>query len=187
MRLHYRAKFNGDTSSLPHGEHKPGATKFREPEDPKKLGLIANGLALAMYFITITVLVMWGGSDAFSFWGCAISLLLAFPHELLHAVCFKGDVYLYTNRKDGMLFVVGPEDMSKARYIFMSMLPNLIFGFIPFAVFLIHPQWKLLGCIGAFSIPMGAGDYFNVFNALRQMPRGARTYLYGFNSWWYMP
>lgn len=114
-----------------------------------------------MCFITITVLVIRGGSDAFSFWGCVISLLLAFPHELLHAVCFKRDVYLYTNRKDGMLFVIGTEDMSKVRYIFMSMLPNLIFGFIPFAVFLINPQWKLLGCIGAFSIPMGAGDYFN--------------------------
>ncbi|MCI8497238.1 MAG: DUF3267 domain-containing protein, partial [Clostridiales bacterium] len=33
----------------------------------------------------------------------------------------------------------------------------------------------------------GAGDYYNVFNALTQMPKGARTYLYQFNSFWYMP
>ena len=34
---------------------------------------------------------------------------------------------------------------------------------------------------------MGFGDYMNVFNALTQMPRGARTYLYGFHSYWYQP
>ena len=40
---------------------------------------------------------------------------------------------------------------------------------------------------GATSLSVGAGDYLNVFNALTQMPRGARTYLYQFNSWWYLP
>ena len=34
---------------------------------------------------------------------------------------------------------------------------------------------------------MGIGDYYNVINALIQMPKGARTYLYGFHSYWYLP
>ena len=58
---------------------------------------------------------------------------------------------------------------------------------IPFVLFLIQPEWGILGAMGAMAIPMGAGDYLNVFNALTQMPKGARTYLHGFNSWWYMP
>ena len=33
----------------------------------------------------------------------------------------------------------------------------------------------------------GCADYYNVKNALRQMPKGARCYLYKFNSYWYMP
>ena len=37
MKLIYKGKFNGDANSIPHGEHKPGAVKFREPENPKKL------------------------------------------------------------------------------------------------------------------------------------------------------
>lgn len=58
--------------------------------------------------------------------GCILPMLTLFPHELLHAVCFKEDVYLYTNWKQGMLFVVGPESMSKSRFIFMSLLPNIV-------------------------------------------------------------
>ena len=34
---------------------------------------------------------------------------------------------------------------------------------------------------------MGIGDYYNIINALIQMPKGAKTYLYGFHSYWYLP
>ena len=79
------------------------------------------------------------------------------------------------------------EDMSKKRFVFMSLLPNIIFGFVPFVIFLCFPQLTVLGAVGFVSIPMGIGDYTNVFNALTQMPEGAKTYLNGFNSYWYMP
>ena len=121
------------------------------------------------------------------FIGCLCSMLVLFPHELLHAVCFKKDVYLYTNWSQGMLFVVGPEDMSKARFIFMSLLPNIVFGFLPYILGMIFPKCLFLLSLGVLSAGMGAGDYYNVFNALTQMPKGARTYLYKFNSYWYMP
>lgn len=187
MKLHYKGKFNGDVESLPHGEHKPNAVKFKEPEDPKKLAWIANGIAFALYLIFIPLLILRGGIGAYNFWGVLLALLTLFPHEFFHAICFKEDVYMYTNLKQGMMFVVGPEDMSKGRFIWMSMLPNFVFGFLPFLIFMINPKLTLLGSIGTFAIPMGAGDYMNVFNALRQMPKGARTYLYKFNSYWYMP
>lgn len=85
------------------------------------------------------------------------------------------------------LFVIGSELMSKGRFIFMSLLPNLVFGFIPFVVALCVPSLALLGVLGAINIVSGSGDYYNVFNALTQMPKGARTYLYQFHSYWYMP
>ena len=86
----------------------------------------------------------------------------------------------------GMLFVVGIEDMSKARFVFMSLLPNLVFGWIPYILFLIHPQWMFLGVLGAISIPMGIGDYYNVYNCLTQVPKGALVYLSGMHSYWYV-
>ncbi|HIX34257.1 hypothetical protein B5E65_15230 [Gemmiger sp. An120] len=190
MKLHCMGRFSGDPASLPHGEHKPGAVPFKEAQDPKKLALLANGVALVLMILLLAAAFLRGGAYS-SVWhlagGWLLSMAILLPHELLHAVCFKKDVYLYTYRQQGMLFVVGPEDMSRGRFVFMSLLPNLVFGLVPYLVGMVFPQWYFLLIWGALALGMGAGDYYNVFNALTQMPRGARTYLYQFNSWWYMP
>lgn len=192
MKIHYKGKYNLNPDSLPHGEHKPNAVPFKEAQSTKKLALIAN---IAGFFIMILLAI-----PAFIrcreyildfYWqifpACLASLLSLFPHEFLHAICFKEDVYVYTNFKQGMLFVVGPETMSKSRFVFMSLLPNIIFGFIPYVIGMIFPNLIFFVVFGTISIGSGAGDYYNVFNALTQMPKGARTYLYKFNSFWYMP
>ncbi len=193
MKLHYKGKYDGKEESLPHGEHRPGAVQFREPE-PKKFTLIANGGALVLSALLLVVFFI-RARNSFSemnalvqIWiACGLWFLTLFPHELLHASCFRGDVYLYTWLNRGALFVVGPEDMSKSRFVFMSMLPNLVFGFVPFLIFLIWPFLTLAGMLGVLSTSSGFGDYLNVFHALTQMPKRARTYLYGFHSYWYLP
>ena len=189
MRLHYKGQFSGDLRSLPRGERRPGAVPFREPESMGELAKLTSVIAVVC-FVPLFLLYEWLGHVPSLFAACfgvLLSFAAALPHELLHAVCFREDVYLYTNLRQGMLFVVGPEPMRKGRFLFMSMLPNLVFGFVPFALFLIEPSWSVLGTLGALSIPMGFGDYINVFNAATQMPRGARTYLYEFHSYWYLP
>lgn len=192
MKLHYKGKYNLDPESLPHGEHMPGAVKFKEPEDTKKLSIIMNVLSLVITVVLAVLAVIRSSAYLFTssrqmMLGCVVALLVLFPHEILHAICFKEDVFLYTNWAQGMLFVVGPETMSRKRFIFMSLLPNLVFGLIPYLIGMIFPQQVFFLWLGALAIGMGAGDYLNVFNALTQMPKGARTYLYGFNSYWYMP
>ena len=192
MKLHYKGTYNLDPNSLPHGEHMPGAVKFKEAESSKQMAIIGNILAVVL-MIVFAIPAVWRARPyiADSIWqmplGCFASLVTLFPHEFLHAICFKEDVYLYTNMKHGMLFVVGPETMSKGRFIFMSLLPNLVFGFLPYIIGMIFPQMGFFLALGWLAIGMGAGDYYNVFNALRQMPKGAKTYLYQFNSYWYMP
>lgn len=187
MKLVYKGKFDGNPESIPSGEHRPGAVKFKEFESVKAMAIFGNILAFVIIIVLIVVLFWRGGIGSYRLLGIVLALVSLFPHEFLHAICFKGTVYLYTYWSKGMLFVTGPEDMSKARFVFLSLLPNLVFGFIPYILFLIHPQWGVLGTMGAFAIGMGAGDYYNVFNALTQMPKGARTYLHHFNSYWYMP
>lgn len=187
MKLVYKGKFNGDPADLPHGEHQPNAVKFKEAGNPKKLAVLANIFAIFLTVITVIGLRLRGGSDSLSIIGALLSLVLLFPHEILHALCFKETVYLYTNWKQGMLFVTGPEIMSKSRFIFMSLCPNIVFGFLPYIAFMIFPKLNVIGTLGAVSIGMGAADYYNVFNAITQMPKGAKTYLYQFNSYWFMP
>ena len=192
MKLHYKGKYDLHPESLPHGEHMPGAVKFKEAEDSKELAVIANVLCLViMVVLAVPAFIRCGEYIRADYWqisvGCLATLLVLFPHELLDAVCFRKDVYLYTNWAQGMLFVVGPETMSKGRFIFMSLLPNIVFGFIPFILGMIYPKCLFLLILGICATGMGAGDYYNVYNAVTQMPKGARTYMYQFNSYWYMP
>ncbi len=192
MRLHYKGKYNSDPDSLPRGEHQPGAVQFKEAEDSKRLALIAN-IASIVIMVLLAVPAYFRCREYIldGFWqmyaGLIVSLLSAFPHELLHAVCFKEDVYLYTNLKQGMLFVIGPETMTRRRFVFLSMLPNVVFGIIPYIIGMIFPQLLFFVGLGVLATGMGAGDYYNVFNAMTQMPKGARTYMHGFHSYWYMP
>ena len=165
MKLHYMGKFNLDPDSLPQAEHKPGAVEFKEADSMKKLSIIAN---------TVRFAALLG------------SIVIIFPHELLHAICFKKDVYLYTNLKQGMLFVIGTETMSKGRFIFMSMLPNIIFGIVPYVIGMIFPKFIFLTMFGMICTSMGAGDYYNVFNAIRQVPKNGRVYMSGMRSYWYV-
>lgn len=191
MKLIYKGKYNGDPASLPCRAHKPNAVQFKEFDNMKQFAVILNVLSILLLLPLLFGLYLRLNTrdfDAFRLCiGALLSLAILFPHEFLHAVCFKHEVYLYTNLKQGMLFVTGPETMSKGRFIFMSMLPNLVFGFLPYILFLLFPKLTFLGALGAFSISAGAGDYYNVFNALRQMPKGARTYMHGMHSYWYMP
>lgn len=189
MKLHYKGKYNLNPESLPSKPHQPGAVPFKEAKDVKTMALIANALAVLLLLFFGFVLYLRSGNAIFDsiISGSFIALLCMFPHEFLHAICFKEDVYLYTNLKHGMLFVVGPETMSKGRFMLLSLLPNLIFGIIPYLIALMVPSFTTLGVFGLVSISMGAGDYYNMFNAATQMPKGARTYLYQFNSFWYMP
>lgn len=189
MKLHYQGTYNLDPNTLPQNVHRPGAVPFKEAKDSKTLGLIANGLSLVI-IIVLAVPVIVRCRGAFDqnqmIAACVLPIAVLLPHELLHALCFRGDVYLYTNLRQGMLFVTGPEDMSKARFVFMSMLPNLVFGFLPFIIGMLLPNLAL-AFFGTICIGMGAGDYYNVFNALTQVPNGAKVYNYQFNSYWYLP
>lgn len=189
MKLHYMGTYNKKPEELPANPHKPNCVKFKEPENSTKLGIIANFTAVVILIILAIPVFILSGINALEAFGISsiLFVLCLFPHEMIHAIGFKKDVYLYTNLKEGMLFVVGPEDMSKFRFIFMSLLPVLLLGFVPYIIYFFHPELTLLGALGAMNISSGGGDYINVFNALTQMPKGARTYLHHFNSYWYIP
>lgn len=191
MKLIYKSEYDGNPDHLPTNGIKEGSVKFKEIDDITKAGLLFNVIAAIIMIILIIILMIRYSfltiidSPAFMI-GAIGSLVVLFPHELLHALCFKEEVYLYTAWKKGMVFVLGLEPMTKKRFIFMSLLPNLVFGFIPYFLALTIPQLSFLGVFGALCIGMGAGDYYNVFNALTQMPKGSYAYMHKMNTYWYV-
>lgn len=186
MIFHYAGAYDGKEESLPVKDHPEGYRQFKEPENMKALSIIANGAALGITFIMVFIFELLAGPNSKAvFTGTLLALLGLVPHEFLHALCFKGDVYMYHYLKKGMMFVVGTEDMSKLRFIMMSLCPNLVLGVLPFLIFLFNHDLAVLGVLGGLSIGMGAGDYINVYNALVQVPKGAKVYNSGFHSYWY--
>ena len=200
MKLIYRGRYTGE-SQLPRADLPPGAVPFREPADTAALNLAAMkwsllALAAAAALGVVTIPLRGGLVLGAGFWfmaGFAASFLTLLPHELLHGACFGrgAEVHLFVSPKDLMAFVVCTKPISKGRFIFMSLLPNLVFGWGPFLLWCLTPYggawsdgllWFSLCCIS-----FGGGDYMNVWNALRQMPRGSVQQISGFHSYWYMP
>ena len=191
MKIVFKGKYSGSPADIPNEGHRPNAVMFKEP-DMNKMALVMN---IAAFIVTAVLLVATfvrakgiDRSDGLQIIiGAVCSMLVLFPHELLHAICFKKTAYVYTNLRQGMLFVTGGEDMSKARFVIMSLLPNIVFGFVPLILYTAIPTYTALGVFGSICIGQGAGDYLNVYNALTQMPKGSKTYLYETHSYWYMP
>lgn len=197
MKLRFMKEFDGDMTKLPQ-RIVDGSVQFREPENMNVFGLVANiaGTALMAACIVPVVIVSGGFKAIFAdFLRGYLQFIIAFAlciiimpvHECVHASFFRGEVRFYTYLKKGLMFVVGTEDMSKLRFVIMSLMPTILFGFIPFILFFFFPSQLWLGITGAINIGSGMGDFINVFNAITQMPKGALTYMSGHHSYWYMP
>ena len=171
--------------------------EFPVREAPAELGTVTLGGDPAGVVLGAATIPLRGGLElGFGFRvtaGCAASFLTLLPHELLHGLCFGrgAEVHLFVSPKDLMAFVVCTRPVSRGRFILMSLLPNLVFGWGPFLLWCLTPYggawsdgllWFSLCCIS-----FGGGDYLNVWNALRQMPRGSVQQISGFHSYWYMP
>ena len=200
MKLIYRGRYTGE-SQLPRADLPPGAVPFREPADTAALNLAAMkwsllALAAAAALGVVTIPLRGGLVLGAGFWfmaGFAASFLTLLPHELLHGLCFGrgAEVHLFVSPKDLMAFVVCTRPVSRGRFILMSLLPNLIFGWLPFLLWCLTPYSgagsDILLWFSSCCISFGGGDYLNVWNALRQMPRGSIQQISGFHSYWYMP
>lgn len=194
MKLVYKGKFNGVVEEFASAKKVKDAVMYKEADSVDELSKIIAWPANILQIVLFVIVMIFMGESFFEeelvlVWllcSFLVSLVLLVPHEILHALCFRGEVHLYQNLKQLMLFIVGEEHISKARFIFMSLLPNLVFGFIPFIVFLINPSWYFLGFLGMFCIPCGMGDYYNVYNTIRQVPNGAKVFMNGLHTYWYI-
>lgn len=209
MQLIYRGIYR-DAAQLPRAKLPANAVAFKEPDTlegvNKKATLYsfgATGLMLGLFAVSVIIrgqnILSWLGSipPAMLLPGLLLSFLLSFltvmPHELLHAACFgkSAQVELFVSKKSLMAFVVSTHPITKTRFILMSLLPNVVFGWVPFIICTFLRMWGyeyyILILFSLFTISLGGGDYMNVVNTLRQMPKGSVQQMDGLNSYWYMP
>ena len=202
MKLRYMGVCK-DFNKLPVGDLPEHAVKFVEPDNKEELEkavlpfmlppIILIGLALLIRFLVYGGLNLNISLDMWRVLLICIALIFAamIIHELLHAICFPKDseVHIYINLS--FFFVHSTAPVSKRRFIFMSLLPNIILGFLPLIIWIFVPLPIAISTtvliFSAIMLICGCGDYMNAYNAYRQMPINSMQQLSGMNSYWFMP
>jgi len=197
MKLTYKGIYKSN-EQIPLGVLPENAVKFKEPKNMTETMIISSIFILPAL---LGVLLFLLGSNLLhgdlvingTFIGLLLAVLFLGPHEYLHAMCFgkEAEVELFIAPKQIALFVVSTQPITKARFILLSLFPNLAFGWLPLAVWMILPYNAVFSdhllTFSVLSILFGIGDYMNVFNAVRQMPKGSMQQLSGINSYWFIP
>jgi len=201
MKLTYKGICN-DFSTLDKGVLPENAVKFREPDTAAALNarmfLFMIPTAAVIGLVVLASFLIYGELrfellHPWAFWAALVLHIVSFiPHELLHAVTFPKNhpVSFYISPKNLVLFVCSVEPVSKRRFIWLSLCPNIILGWLPLVAWFFAPPGvvsTILLFVGAFNTLSGAGDYMNVFNTLRQMPKSSFHQHSGMNSYWYLP
>ncbi len=194
-------KFKGyckDVQNLPVSILPDNAVQFREANNSSELNRYASLCSLPALFLIIFLVLLKRRMTTVDIpfvnrevLGILLSLLFIFPHEFLHAMCFpKGEeVSIYFTKSS--FFCHSLAVVSKKRFIVMSLLPSLVLGIIPLTVWFLSPAigkgWEILYTFSVINLISCAGDFYNVYNALRQMPSGTYQQLSGFHSYWFYP
>ena len=119
-------------------------------------------------------------------------VLLTYIHKFLHALFYpkKAMKTIWKSSKQGAYFVYCDALLNKNRFIILCAALAVILGIIPFII------WYMLADYIAMPYSLAVvfttwvmtilaiGDYANIYNCVRQVPKGAKVFNYGMHSYW---
>lgn len=191
MKIKYMGKLDSETNPLPTNNLKEGAIRFNEPENVKKRYLWTNIIALILVgimFVPEYLTVLFRNIDSIDLSNLFIYFILANILLVLSKLCqfyFYKEIYMFKIPRVGFAGVYTTE-FTKKKYIAINLIPNIIFGFLPYYISLIIGNY-FLGIAAIFVIAVSVGDLVDVYHAFVEMPPGSKTFLYQFNNYWYLP
>jgi hypothetical protein len=112
MKLIYKGKYKGVVEEFESSKNIKNAVKYKEADTLEEMAKIITIPANILQFVLLVIVFIIGRFNDFEYTllmlviAFLLSLLTMIPHELLHGICYKNKVYLYTNLKQLMLFVV---------------------------------------------------------------------------------
>ena len=187
----------GEPADYQKGELAENAVKMKMPSDMNEM--MSKSIIFALPFIILIAAsvffkVMFSETFPLNFWfipiGFVIGILLAVPHELLHAVVFPKNAVAYIgfSKNPPAAMVLASYPMKKGRFILMSLLP-LILGIVPMVIFWLAPcQLKELNGVmlgmAAIGLISPSPDIYNVVQVIKQVPKGRCVQFYGDDTYW---
>lgn len=122
--------------------------------------------------------------------GLAVGLLALLLHEYLHAIVYPKEatvsIGIYPKALAPVALVSYP--LKRGRFIGMSLLPTVL-GIVPILIFLFSPAtlqaWNgfWFGC-AIIGLVSPYPDFYNVYQVLRQTPKGSRIQFHGEDTYW---
>lgn len=166
------------------------AVKYIDPESSEMEGrgpAIYSIVALLVPLIVFSIKYLMINETPFVFniLGIVIGCIIAFPHEILHGICFPwgSKVELYQMLRPSRMFVTSETPIKKGRYVFIYLFPNIVLGLVPLLIWLFADPYtylsKTLFSIGFITIVTGGRDYMNIMKTLKQVPKNAVICLSG--------
>jgi len=195
-----------DESQILTGQLQKGAIQYKEPNTITRAfcmgGLISLPIIIALIVLILIKIQIWniqfGNIDVKSL---VISVIAAtilnqifiIIHELLHAVSYpqNGIKEIWFKPNELAAFVYYSEAVSKKKFIWICLCPNVILGFIPYILWILSifdfniivSQTTII--FAMFNILGGIGDYLNVYLTIKQVPKNALVQNYGYHSYWF--
>jgi hypothetical protein len=121
------------------------------------------------------------------FLGCLIGFFLAPVHLLLPAIAYprKAEVEIRVIPSSLIAFICSQTPLSKTRHIVATFLPLLVFGVVPFILWVsIFSQVFILLGLAFFSMMVSACNIVEVISTIKQVPRGGVTVASGRGTYW---
>nr|WP_243176859.1 DUF3267 domain-containing protein [Clostridium gasigenes] len=123
-----------------------------------------------------------------------LSIVSLIVHEFLHAFSYPKNVVkeIWVKPDELAAFVYCNAPVSKKKFIWIVLCPNVVLGFIPYVlwiqgVFDFNPLVSHAIIIFAMmNIISGIGDYLNFYLTIKQVPKNALVQNYGFHTYWFL-
>ncbi len=181
-----------DAAKLQRGELAPNAQKLEMPSTVSETMLKAVPFIIppmVIMFVSMFLKTFFSGERVISFpyiaAGAAIGIILLPLHEWLHAVVYPegATVYIGIMPKQFAAVALASYPLSKARFIVMSMLP-FVLGIVPLISFWMMPAEHkafngILFGVAIMGMVSPYPDCYNVFQVLKQAPKGSKLQFYG--------
>lgn len=181
-----------ELSDYVRGELPENAVRMRMPQNTGEM------MVKALPFLTIPFVIVFVSMfvktyvskqvvfhPLFALLGFGSGFIALLLHEWLHAVVYpkKATVYIGIYPKAFAAVALASYPLKRKRFIGMSLLP-VILGVIPLAVFWFMPSGmkELNGFLFGFSLMVLFSTYpdiYNVYQVLRQAPKGSRIQFEG--------
>lgn len=203
VNIKIRGKYTDETQLISDKKLLNGANQFKEGKT--LIGAFVKGmiitLPLTLSMVIVSVLKIRKITNNFEVdlsFGITFTVMLllgqlrTYLHEYIHALLYPKNAVkeIWKDTSQGAYFVYCSSIVSKRRFIIICLAPAILLSIIPYGIWILIYQVLPINISICFAILtwimifMSVGDFYNVYNAILQVPNKSKIFNYGLHSYW---